>query len=180
MPGFFNHTIIHELLHSISNKGINFMDSFSEGMTEYFAHKISKNTDVFSDKYGYIERIFYLIGTMMGDDLLFQDYVTNIYEMKNLHKFTTSLGINEEEFKAFKSDLDTFLEKSFQEDKSQELIPLKNKIDNFIFSRIVMPYCSYDKTTATEMMMQCFSDSEEAKSDLCEIHFNSNDKKIRN
>ena len=173
---FFKHTIIHELLHSISNKGLNYMDSFSEGMTEYFAHKISKATNISSDYYGYIERIFYMFGTMIGDDILFEDYVTDIYSMKKLREFTASLGINEEEYKNFKLKLDNFLEKKFKQQNSEELRLLKSQIDEFIFNRIVMPYCSFDKTVAMEMVEGFFSTSEDIKLDLCEIHSNSKEK----
>lgn len=181
IPGFFRHTIIHELLHAISNKGFNYLDSFSEGMTDYFAHKISKANNFFSNKYGYIERIFYMFGVIMGDDLLFEDYVTDLGKMKNLHVFIESLGISDEEFKSFKTDMDIFLKMKFEKrDNNEELMIQKKKIDNFVFIRILMPYCSNDKCNAIKMMERFFSDSDEVKLDLCEIHTNSCDRKVKN
>ena len=181
VANFFKHTIIHELLHAISRKGFAYMDSFSEGMTDYFAHKISKATNIISDKYGYIEQIFHMFGTMMGDDLLFEDYVTDMYKMKNLRTFIYSLGISEEEFKNFKNDLDLFLKMKFeQKDNTEEMLILKDRIDCFIFNRIITVYCSFDNEQAKEMMGRFFSDSEETKLDLCRIHYSSTENKTKN
>ena len=173
---FFKHAITHELLHAISNKGFNYMDSFSEGMTDYFAHKISKATNILGG-YSYLERIFYLFGTMIGDDVLFEDYVTDMYSMKKLRAFTASLGISDEEYKKFKINLDSFLQKKSEKRDSEELRILQSQIDEFIFNRIVMPYCSFNKVTATEMLEKIFSVSEESLINLCEIHSNNNGKK---
>ena len=177
--GFFKHTITHELLHAISNKGFDYMDSFAEGLTDYFAHKISKSINVISDNYGYIERVFYMFGTMMNDNVLFKDYVTDINKMSSLHQFVSSLGISEEEFNNFKNMLDEYLKIcSKSKGKAPELITIKQQIDYFIYNRIIMPYCLNNPDKAQEMVQIFFSQSETSLNDMCEIHFDPNSRRV--
>ncbi len=169
-PNFLAHTLTHELLHTISNKGFAFLDSFSEGLTDYFAHKVSKAANITSKNYDYFVRIFYMFGLMIGDKALFEDYVANIYEMPHLHKFLNSLNISNEEIVSLKKEMDTLLESKYKKTISEEQIKeSEGRINKFIFERIIMPFCAYDTAKANEMMNKVFSNSEETSKDMCNI-----------
>ena len=170
---FFKHTLIHELLHTISRKNMMlYMDSFSEGMTDYFAHKISKATNIISDKYGFMEKVFYMFGIFMGDDELFDDYVNNISKMPKLKKFLKNLNVSEEDYNSLKKDMDLLLKLKIEDNNDDKTKKLEEKTLDFIFTKIINPYFNFDIHQSKIFFDKVFSDTEQAKMDLCEIHIN--------
>ncbi len=111
-----------------------------------------------------------MFGLIIGDKALFEDYVANIYEMPHLHKFLNSLNISNEEIVSLKKEMDTLLESKYKKTISEEQIKeSEDRINKFIFERIIMPFCAYDTAKANEMMNKVFSNSEETSKDMCNI-----------
>lgn len=137
------HIIIHETLHRLStykkDKELCMQyDAVSEGFTDTLAHLITKDYNIVSKSYDFLNRICYMFIEMIGLPGILEDYLVDLDNPKNLINFIKKYNVN---YASFKNEFDNFIDKTNPNYEEYRTIDKKMEFVNVFKNSIIIPFC---------------------------------------
>ena len=135
------HALSHEFFHDLSRakKDQPLSEALNEGMTDMFAHQVSKKHTVNTilSCYSFIEKVCQLLTFLVGFDKVFMDYINDPIKLECICDLFNECDKNKDEYLSFKNVLDKFLQ---LKQKKADTYQIEKQIAIYLKHSIIIPY----------------------------------------